>query len=286
MLWLLFLSCLSSARLGCSSRPFCPAPFLWNWHDHCPAYCGGCISECEIIDQHLLGFDRPDPATGLLILYSTSPSLIHVRQQAEDRPAVPILVFLATVIFFALTGAEFGFGGWIYTYTTSQVYANPTLAASINAAFWAAFTVGRLISIPLAVRLKPQIILGVDFCGVIASLLIIILFSSVKVLLCLGTIGTGLFMASIFHSLLNDAQSRMHMSGKITSWFFVGASLGSMVLPWIMGQLITPFGASATIIAVLVNILLATGVFYLLNMKQRTTLTKQPELLRSGRSKR
>jgi FHS family Na+ dependent glucose MFS transporter 1 len=220
---------------------------------------------------------------GLLILFSPSPSLMHARQQAEDRPAVPILIFLTTVIFFAFTGAELGFGGWIYTFTTSQIYANPTLAASINAAFWAAFTVGRLISIPLAMKLKPQKILWVDFLGVIVSLLIIILFSSFKVLLWLGTIGTGLFMASIFPTLLNDAQSRMHMSGKITSWFFIGSSLGSMTIPWIMGQLITPFGATAAIIAVLVNTLLASGVFYFLNIKQRTTLTTQPQL--SGRGK-
>jgi FHS family Na+ dependent glucose MFS transporter 1 len=213
---------------------------------------------------------------GLLILFTPSPSLIQARQRAEDRPAVPILVFLTMVIFFAFTGAELGFGGWIYTVTTSQVYANPTMAASINAAFWAAFTVGRLISIPVAMKLKPQKILWVDFCGVIVSLLIIILFSTAEALLWVGTIGTGLFMAAIFPTLLNDAQSRMHMSGKITSWFFVGSSLGSMTLPWIMGQLIAPFGANAAIIAVLGSILLASGIFYILNIKQRTTLTPPP----------
>ena len=197
---------------------------------------------------------------------------------------MPILVFLTIVIFFAFTGAELGFGGWIYTYMTSQVYANPTLAASINAAFWAAFTVGRLISIPLAMKLKPEKILWVDFCGVIISLLIIILFSAVEVLLWLGTIGTGLFMASIFPTLLNDAQSRMHMSGKITSWFFVGSSLGSMTLPWIMGQLIAPFGATAAMIAVLCSILLATGVFYILNTIQRNTPAQPFQFSRRGKS--
>ncbi len=75
----------------------------------------------------------------LLILFFPSPSHIQSRQLAVERPAVPILVFLTTIIFFAFTGAELGFGGWIYTFTTSQVYGNPTMAASINAAFWAAY---------------------------------------------------------------------------------------------------------------------------------------------------
>ena len=220
----------------------------------------------------------------LLVLFFPSPSHIQSRRLAEERPAVPILVILITVIFFAFTGAELGFGGWIYTFTTSQEYGNPTLAASINAAFWAALTVGRVISIPLAVKFKPQKILWADFCGVIASLLFIIFFSSTGWLLWLGTIGTGLFMASIFPTLLNDAQSRMHMSGKITSIFFVGSSLGSMVIPWLMGQLIAPFGTTAAMIAVLCSTLLATGSFYILNRVQRATPAPPPRLSRSGNS--
>ena len=221
----------------------------------------------------------------LLIFFSPSPSHIHSRRLAEERPAVPVLVILITVIFFAFTGAELGFGGWIYTFTTSQEYGNPTLAASINAAFWASLTVGRVISIPLAVKFKPQKILWVNFCGVIVSMLVIIFFSSSEGLLWLGTIGTGLFMASTFPSLLNDAQSRMHMSGKITSIFFVGSSLGSMVLPWLMGQLIAPFGATAAMIVVLCSILVAAGTFYILNIVQRSTPTSPPQLSSSGKSK-
>jgi fucose permease len=115
-------------------------------------------------------------------------------------------------------------------------------------------------------------------------LLVIIFFSSSEGFLWLGTIGTGLFMASTFPSLLNDAQSRMHMSGKITSIFFVGSSLGSMVLPWLMGQLIAPFGATAAMIVVLCSILVAAGTFYILNIVQRTTPTSPPQLSNSGKS--
>jgi fucose permease len=206
---------------------------------------------------------------GLLILLFPSPSYAQARQLAEERPAVPILVILTVVIFFAFTGAELGFAGWIYTYTATQVYASPTMAASMNAAFWAAITVGRVISIPLAVKLNSQKILWVDFFGIIFSLLVIIFFSASQMLLWVGTIGTGLFMASVFPTLLNDAQSRMHMSGKITSKFFVGASLGSMFIPWLIGQLIGPFGATVVMLTVLASTLLAAGTFYFLNIKAR-----------------
>jgi FHS family Na+ dependent glucose MFS transporter 1 len=211
----------------------------------------------------------------VLCLVPASPSHIQSRQQAEARPAIPILVLLLAVTFFAFTGAELGFGGWIYTFTTSQAYANATLAASINAAFWAALTVGRLVSIPFTVKLKPQKILWVSFCGIILGQLLIVLFSSKVTFLWSGTIITGLFMGPVFPTLLNDAQSRMHMSGRVTSIFFAGGSLGSMVIPWIMGQLIGPFGATAVILATLCGSLLAAGSFYLVNRRHRVALASQ-----------
>lgn len=206
----------------------------------------------------------------LLVLFFPSPSLSSARQQAQERPAVPAIVILLSVIFFAFTGAELGFGGWIYTFTTSMEYGTPTTAAGVNAAFWGAFTLSRLVSIPLAMKLRPQQMLWVDFVGVIASLLVIILFSSVDILLWIGAIGTGLFMASIFPTLLNYAQNYMQLSGRVTSWFFTGSSLGSMTLPWLMGQLIAPLGATAAMIAVLFSVLLAALIFALLNLSRHT----------------
>ena len=206
---------------------------------------------------------------GLLIPFFPSPSHIQSKQQDAERPAIPALIILAVIIIFAYVGAEVGFGGWVYTYTTSQPFGTPAMAAAVNAVFWAVFTVGRIISIPLAVRVKPQTILWVDLGGVILSILTIILFPGVEWVLWLGSIGAGLFMASVFPTILNDAQGRMHMSGKTTSWFFVGASLGGMFLPWLMGQLIAPFGSASILWVVLCSIFLAAGVFYALNISQR-----------------
>lgn len=150
------------------------------------------------------------------------------------------------------------------------------MALSINVGFWAALTMGRVISIPLTVKVKPQKILWMNFCGIIISSLNIFLSSS-KMMLWIGTIGTGLFMASTFQTLFNDTQCCMHISGKITSIFFVGSSLGSMTVPWLMGQLISPFGAIAIIVVVLCSILLATGFFYILNVKQPAASTIHPQ---------
>ncbi len=205
---------------------------------------------------------------GLLMLILHSPTQVQANPQAGDLKSISPVILLMMLVFFTFTGAELGFGGWIYTFTTSQVYGNPTLAASINAVFWASLTVGRLIAIPIAIRLQSHKILWINFSGIIASLLLIIFFSSAEALLWIGAIGTGLFMASTFPTLLNYAQSRMHLSGKITSLFFVGSSLGSMAIPWLMGQLIGPLGATSTMIIALGSILLASVTFFWLNVRR------------------
>jgi FHS family Na+ dependent glucose MFS transporter 1 len=208
----------------------------------------------------------------LIILLFPSPVAEKHTEETTTRKTIPLLIILAALIFFLYVGAEVGFAGWIYTYTTSQGLADPAVAASINAAFWAAFTFGRLASIPLAIRFKPNIILWIDLIGCMLSLLAIIAFPKSEWALWAGTIGTGLFMASIFPTILNDTQGRMQISSQTTSWFFVGASLGGMLLPWLMGQLIGPFGPISAMIAVFIAIAASTLVFGLLNIYQRTLL--------------
>jgi FHS family Na+ dependent glucose MFS transporter 1 len=214
----------------------------------------------------------------LLVLIFHSPFHSQAKQQVDEKPAFSSPVFLTALVFFAFTGAELGFGGWIYTFTTSQAYGYPEMAASVNAAFWGALTIGRLVAIPLALKLKPVKILWVNFCGTIFSLLMLVFFSKYELFLWLATVGTGLFMASTFPSLLNDAQSRMHVSGKITGIFFTGSSLGSMALPWLIGQLIAPYGATATMIVVLGSMLLASGAFYLLNSRKDAVPIPRPSI--------
>jgi FHS family Na+ dependent glucose MFS transporter 1 len=207
-----------------------------------------------------------------LLLVFPSPMSPHKNVNLETRPVVPVLLILTCSIFFLYVGAEVGYGGWIFTYTTSSGISTPTVAANINAAFWAAFAIGRMISIPLAIRLKSNLILWIDLVGTAISLLLILVFPHNSLALWIGSIGTGLCMASIFPTILNDASSRMRMTGKTTSWFFVGASLGGMLIPWLIGQLIEPFGPSAAMLTVLIAMVGAIILFVALNSAQKNAL--------------
>jgi fucose permease len=177
------------------------------------------------------------------------------------KPAQPVLVVLILLFFFLYVGGEVGFGGWIYTYAISTGLGTETSAAYLNSMFWGALTASRLVAIPISTKLKPGVILLTNLIGCLLSIVLILLIPGSAAILWIGTIGTGIFMASIFPTMLNLAQQKMTITGRVTSWFFVGASAGGMVLPWIVGQFIEPVGPQTVMLAIFISLSLALVLF-------------------------
>jgi len=188
---------------------------------------------------------------------------------AEDGTASPVyvnrlLVVLIALFFFLYVGAEVSFGGWIFTYTVTLGLTGEAAAAYLTSAFWGALTVGRLLAIPIAARFRPRHILLADLAGCLISVSIILLWPGSLLAVWLGTLGIGAAMASIFPTTLSLAERRMTITGQVTGWFFVGASLGGMSLPWLIGQLFESIGPRVTMVAVLVDLCILAAVFAIL----------------------
>jgi FHS family Na+ dependent glucose MFS transporter 1 len=183
------------------------------------------------------------------------------RMEAGSAPPIPVLpVVLIVLSFFVYVGAELGFGNWIYTYALTLGLGTTITAAYLTSAFWGFFTVGRLLGVWISTRLRSYTILLIDLAGCLASLGLIILGRESVALLWAGSIGLGLFMASIFPTMLIFAGERMHVSGKITGWCLVGSGLGGMFMPWLIGQIFVTAGPPTMMTAILgaagVNLLL------------------------------
>ena len=183
-------------------------------------------------------------------------------------PGWPVLVM--AVLFFLYVGIELGFGNWIYTYSLSLNLENEITAARLAAAFWGAFTFGRLLGVWVSTKMRSKAILTMDIIGCAISIVVIIIWKDSSTMLWLGTIGIGLSMASIFPTLIMLAGERMQITGTITGWFLVGAGAGSMLLPWLIGQVFVITGPEAMTTVLLVTLLSFILVFLLfLNMKIR-----------------
>ncbi len=176
------------------------------------------------------------------------------RQSVEsvERPmkTADLKLFLIIIVFLSLfVGVEISFGGWIYSYGLTTGLTDKMGAAYLTSVFWGAFTVARLISIPLAIRLKPITMLFICTMGSLASFMLILSFPDSLRMLMLSSAGVGIFIACVFPTTFSFCEYRLGVTGKITSWLFVGASVGAMGLPWILGQLLDSHGPYSMMIA-------------------------------------
>lgn len=203
-------------------------------------------------------------AAGVLVLPSpASPSRGESNQPA---PRFNRAVLLICAIFFLYVGAEVSFGGWIYTYTLARSLAETTTAGLLNSAFWGMLTIGRLLSIPAAVWIRPSRLLVAAFTGCLASLGLLTFGPVTPAVVWIGTMALGFSMAPIFPTMLALAGRRMVLTGKVTSWFFIASNAGGMTIPWLIGILFATTGPGWVMPVLLVVLSLAVICFGILGL--------------------
>ncbi|HSV85442.1 MAG TPA: MFS transporter, partial [Levilinea sp.] len=210
--------------------------------------------------------------TALVALLPSPPSPYAVRQSEGVRIDWWMITLIA-LIFGCYSGGAVAFSGWIFTYVTELGLADATNAAYLTSLFWGALAVGRLAGIPIAARLKPKTILWADFILAFLSLLVMLAWPHSLSAAIFTSAALGLAFASIYPTTMALAGEIMALSGKITGYFSLGNSAGTMLIPWVIGPLFEQAGPSSMIVVLLVVVLLALGVLWML--AQRTARRAQ-----------
>jgi MFS transporter, FHS family, Na+ dependent glucose transporter 1 len=183
--------------------------------------------------------------------------------EADDKPLVWRHVLLFAGLLLLYVGAEASFSAWIFTYALARDLTDATGAAYLVSVFWAMITVGRLLAVWLSTRLKPRVILRTAILGGLGSVGLLAAFPN-SLVLWVGTVLIGLFFAPIFPTALAFAGRHMTVSGRLTSYFYIGASIGVVTVPWIVGQLFTTVGPQILLICMAVALVAEFVVFLLL----------------------
>jgi fucose permease len=195
------------------------------------------------------------PAVWLLVV--KSPAIRQANKDKNEGQIIYKLVVPISIIFLLYVGAEVAFAGWLFTNTITLHPGNESMAGYLTAAFWIAFTAGRLAAIPISSRIPPQVILVADFAGCLISLGLILAWPTSLAALWLGTIGLGLSMAAIFPAMLTFSEHRLRLSGKVSGIIFGASALGAMTVPLLIGQVFEAAGPQATTVALFIDLLIA-----------------------------
>ena len=191
------------------------------------------------------------------------PSFARDGETVRSVGPIPVALIIACMLFFFFyVGAEIAFGGWIYTYAVTLNLAGIVMAAYLNSAFWLAFTIGRLISIPLATRFTPKQVILTALLSSLSVLILGMLFSNSSTVLWLMVIGLGFCMAPVYATGFTLAGQSMALTGLLTSLILLGDCFGGMVLPSLVGQVIESTGAQAMVYLIFGSLVLNLLAFF------------------------
>lgn len=194
---------------------------------------------------------------GLRVLFlpgSPKPVHSHTDESGAPAPVYYPMVIAATLYLFFYVGAEITYGGWIFTYSTALNIFSAAGAAYLTSGFWFSFTVGRLLSIPVATRFSPRKVIPVALLGGLSALALVIILPASTTLLWVATALVGFCMAPLWPMGFTLAGQSIKLTARISSIILLGDSVGGMFLPWLVGQVIDMSGPRAMIALVLTSL--------------------------------
>lgn len=186
------------------------------------------------------------------------------------RPKNASLIGMIMLLIIFAVGVQIGFGGWIFTYVSELGIADIATASLITSAFWGCVTLGRLLAIPVSKKVKPGVMILFNFACLVLVLVLILIWPINPAMMWLGSAGMGFAISLLFPTILTFAKTRMNLTGRVTGLFFLGSSLGMMLLPLVLGQVFDRFGGYAMMLVLLATALSGLGTMILLKTKRFT----------------
>ena len=205
-----------------------------------------------------------------LLSLKRHPQPLHAEHTAETPTRINYpLVLSAALFLFFYVGAEIAFGGWIYTYAFTLKLADAATAAYLTSGFWLTFTIGRLISIPLASRFTPQQLISAALSGCLAVLLAALIVPANSTLVWIVALTLGFCMAPVYASGFTLAGRSLRLTARVSGIILLGDSFGGMVLPWLVGQVLDATGPAALITLVFTS-LIFNGLAFIVMLRLRS----------------
>ncbi|ACO48230.2 MFS transporter [Deinococcus deserti] len=177
----------------------------------------------------------------LFALPSAAPEVYTPTQGLQTEVRSPRLILGGFMcLFLAYVAVESGVASWEVTHLRDTLGITTGTASQLSALFWVSFTLGRLISAPLALRVAPA--------HLVTGSLVLAAFS-----LALATIPavapyaytlTGLFLAPVFTTGLVWL-TRVLPGGAAPTFVFAGAFLGPVLFSPVVGAMRDQFGPPA-----------------------------------------
>ena len=193
----------------------------------------------------------------LLLALPYTPHVTHSavagnEQSGSTRVTVmsifsQLVLWLMMLQMFLYVGSEVSFGDWVTTAVSQGARVSLVIAAPSVTMFWIGLTAGRLLGAQLLRRglLSETRLLYTSFLGGGIAVLVVAFFAHSIVIAFGASLFAGLFFGPIFPGVMAIASRRfVHVLGLASSVMLFGAGTSGIVLPLLVGILITHVGIS------------------------------------------
>lgn len=167
---------------------------------------------------------------------SETPLELHGENTRRARATLAGFI----VLFLLYIGVEGGIGAWEITHLQEALGFSTAAASGTASLFWLSFTVGRLVSAPLALKLEPARLVT----GTLVLAALSVALAAVPGAAPVAYTLAGLFLAPVFTTGLVWLTRTLPSPGA-TTWAFASAFLGPVAVAPLVGAARDLFGPTA-----------------------------------------
>ncbi|XP_070557583.1 major facilitator superfamily domain-containing protein 4A-like isoform X2 [Ptychodera flava] len=186
------------------------------------------------------------------------------------------LTSLSALMLFIYDGLQAAYGGYVYTYSVKSVIdLSSTEGAYLTSVYWGSFALGRLLSIPISTKLSPSFMLFINIVGCFASYGVELILRHNHIAMYVGSATFGLFLSSVYPTVLALTEQFIDVTGSVTSAIVVGAATGEMIFPVVVGRIFVHVGPVSFLVFGNVACFVSVFVYLAICLLGRTTGKQQ-----------
>lgn len=174
----------------------------------------------------------------------------------------PLFLLCTGILFFYLC-AEQGVIGWLITYFKDTGLLSASLSQLMASVLWIMILLGRLTAAWLSTKMKKERLILLMGAGFVLFFFVLLAGRSTG-LIVLGIMGFGFSMAGIYPTTVSVAGYIIKKYDMAWSFMLTFASMGSIIMPSVIGKIAEEagifYGMSSIVVVILIDLALIAGL--------------------------
>ncbi len=193
-----------------------------------------------------------------LVLLATSKLENKKSVKAKDESAIPTSFdfWLNTAILFFYLCCEASLMNWLVTYFRDSGIFNVAISTIMSSLLWLMILLGRLICAYLSSRIRNKSYLILLMGLMVTGFFILMLTATKPAFIMVGVLGTGFSMSGIYPTTLSTQAKKYNKSTIATGTCIASATLGSIIMPGVIGTVAEGHGIEAGMATILIALVL------------------------------